>query len=732
MTKLISAFLIVAMLLPAVLLSAPKRAEATAPVWDYINGIILALTGASTTGNTATNISRTALAIKTFAKEVAKQVLMAVARKALQEITKSTINWINSGFHGSPLFLENPQSFFTDIVKSEVKTLVNEFGYDALKYPFGKDFSLSIINAYKRKLSDNMSYSLGVALADPVYRYNYQNNFNTGGWNAFIVNTQFPQNNSEGFQIKATNEIASRIQGVAQNEAQKLKDVLLQGAGFLSPQTCATNPDYNSVYNQFNQPTFNEGQWRKDHPYKPPSCTMSLSGKPCTVTAKDIFDYNLAYDKALAEAKAAFNDPKGENGKNVCPPQEDGSPGLIATTPGAVISNQITDAMGSHLRQTELGAAMGNSLSAIFDALLNHFLEKGLNALSSKINPQPPEDDWSYNGQTLGTAPVGANTPWEGPDQTIVLPDFKRKVDTAVENTTKELLAMTNDTPNDSGPGIMQIFGQIWPKVQQLDICQPGPDMGWQARVDQESQRNSVRLQEDLNSNNEEAVIKANLDLKELKFATDFFKDWLSVQTNNALPSSSSNVSAVSDLPGIYQQAGELTIKIGSTKTVLSILQEIKSGLDAITTTPNPGSDGEKSLVSLWKQYEAISESVTNDISLEETRIQLAAAKSKSANLDKLITQCAAERTAKGWSNPGGTESTMASFTEKATFCDGPIAGGYSHGSFVNSGTVNYPKLPLVNAQNISTVAGSVNISLSCSIIYTASASDYKGSLPSF
>ena len=95
------------------------------------------------------------------------------------------------------------------------------FAYDRLKYPFGKDFAKNIINTYQRKLADNASYSLSNAIRDPVYLDQYRNNFNVGGWNGFLVNTQYPQNNYIGFQMIATQELARRVQGTSQSAAKK-------------------------------------------------------------------------------------------------------------------------------------------------------------------------------------------------------------------------------------------------------------------------------------------------------------------------------------------------------------------------------------------------------------------------------------------------------------------------------------------------------------------------------
>ena len=136
--KTIVGLIIFSMLLPSfTILTIPKKTTAQAAVvndpphtavsiWDKI---VNAITASQTTTDTA-------ISIKNVAKEVGRQLLMVIARRALQALTRSTVNWINNGFHGNPLFLENPQSFFKDIAKYEIKNLVNLFGYDNLKYPF--------------------------------------------------------------------------------------------------------------------------------------------------------------------------------------------------------------------------------------------------------------------------------------------------------------------------------------------------------------------------------------------------------------------------------------------------------------------------------------------------------------------------------------------------------------------------------------------------------------------
>ena len=145
--KTISIILIIGILAPTVLFSAPKKAQAI-PVTEYgwsaiFKNIFLGSTAGSS-GLTAANTSvTTALAIKTWAAELLKQVLRAFARRLLAQMTQSTVNWINSGFHGAPLFVESPGSFFKDIAKYEIKNLVNTIGYDNNRFPFGKSFAIN-------------------------------------------------------------------------------------------------------------------------------------------------------------------------------------------------------------------------------------------------------------------------------------------------------------------------------------------------------------------------------------------------------------------------------------------------------------------------------------------------------------------------------------------------------------------------------------------------------------
>src|SRR3989338_4393767 len=350
--KIISALLIILVLVPTVLFSRPKKAEAFIP--DFLNAALKIIGNVFEGASAYANQAGIALKFKEVAKEALKEVAKRFARKILQQITQNTINWINTGFHGNPLFIENPKSFFKDIAKLEVKNLIKIFGYDSRRFPFGKDFSLNIIASYKRTLENNAQYSLSKVINDPSLLASYRNNFNVGGWNGFLINTQYPQNNYIGFQMLATEELARRIANPVDNKIKKTQELLQQGMGFLSPQTCPSNPDYPIAINPNDPPSFKQTPWDPPKPVfiEDPEQPGSQIEDPASIGKREQYEQNYITTNTV--------NMENFDKKYDCPK------GLVNTTPGGVVANQINQAMGSKFRETELSGAIGGSITAIF------------------------------------------------------------------------------------------------------------------------------------------------------------------------------------------------------------------------------------------------------------------------------------------------------------------------------------------------------------------------------
>lgn len=361
---------------PVVFLSSGfEKAQALVfvPVGDIKANASL-LTILTSSGTTA--VKETA----SWAQKLLELALKIAAKQLLAKMTQATINWINSDFHGSPLFIENPESFFKDIAKSQLKFLVDAIGYDTFRFPYGPQTALNAIASYKSQLATNAQYTLSKVINDPDFLIRYRNDFNYGGWNGFLINTQYPQNNYLGFQSLIQQNLASRLEGTLVAPGRKVQQTLQQGLGFLSPQTCPSNPKYNNGVNEFLKPSF-----QPTTKYVPPSEDTEAAYAQAD---KD-------YEEGIAKEKDTFY---AKDGPNYCPG------GLVSTTPGSVAANQVFNALDTPRLATALDGAIGNSLAAIFDALINHFLEKGLNALSETISGKPSVDNWSYQGSGFGTS----------------------------------------------------------------------------------------------------------------------------------------------------------------------------------------------------------------------------------------------------------------------------------------------------------------------------------------
>jgi hypothetical protein len=390
--KLISALLIISFLLPGMLFWHPKEAGAALDASIMVPTVAL-FTDAWGTTDTAANVWAKV-------KRVAEYVLMAIVQRILDQITQDVVGWINSGFHGSPLFLENPDSFFKDIVKSQIKTMVDQYGYDMTRYPFGKAWALNVINAYKSTLASNAAHSLSSVMTQQQIA-SYMD-FNNGGWNSFFLETQYPlQNSYIGSQLLLTRSLAAQTQETVQAPAEKVQSLLEQGMGFLSPEKCMDEgTQYNDVMaNQWNRPSFDKStvEWICGVPGCPLVGARNPNDPGYNAMACDAChsNYQLAMDRAQADWAS----------KNTCK-------NLVNTTPGSVVADQIMGSLNTGKEETMMGAVLGtvqSSIATIINALLNKLLSDGLNSLSDTISgTEEPVDNWTYDGQSLdGTSGSG-------------------------------------------------------------------------------------------------------------------------------------------------------------------------------------------------------------------------------------------------------------------------------------------------------------------------------------
>lgn len=646
--KLTAFFLVMMFLLPPTAMwFTPRKAAAVLPVADTTNPPFSIL-NVLESGVSAAKDTWDAL------DEIAKQVLKTVARRALQEMTKSTVNWIN-GVEGRPLFVGNSRSFFGNIAEGEIKKIVDSTGYDKLRLPFGRQLALELIGAYRAQSNANAQYTLSRVINDPELLQNYRNDFGIGGWNGFMLHTQYPENNYVGSKLLASEKLGQKLANLNTNVAADVREELQQGMGFLSLKICPSNPSFPKDIDPNNPPAFNYATYGREHPYNPPK----------REDYKDQQLYNIAlsfYDNNYNTAKVATRN--AWNKKNTCPG------GLKTTTPGAVAANSIMDALGGPRKLGEWSAALGNSLSAVFDAFANKYLQKGLRYLTSKVNPAPPpDDDWNYEGTTLGS-PLGNindDNDWTTvPDEEIDLNNFIEEVNEGIENTTTELALM--DSSDTANPGIKQLITIIPRKAKELDECLPGPDMGWESRLDKEFERNAKVLREKAQDNPE-----ANNVLRELRYAVEYFKDWVELKTSVSLPNGTSYLKAIKDVKRFAQQSKELEDKQKNKTQARTRLMVIQEGLDAIKeslgveeTQPAKNTPAERHLISYRRNYNAVRDFISTTTTVANSESERDILNDSLIKLNTFISECGNARTVAGWTNPGGSAAKLASGPNKA------------------------------------------------------------------
>ncbi len=199
-------------------------------------------------------INHTMTHLKDFVLDKAATLL---AKQILHQLTVSVINWINTGFEGSPSFLSNPGAFFLDAADQVTGAFLATNGpLSALCSPFAIDIRLSLALTQTSLSTQRYTCTVGriieaqkngpdIIVNGQVVRSSnssmngfLKGDFNQGGWPAFIALTTEPQNNPYGAFLSAEGDLSARI-----NARQNVIRADLQlGQGFMSWQDCKDIP----------------------------------------------------------------------------------------------------------------------------------------------------------------------------------------------------------------------------------------------------------------------------------------------------------------------------------------------------------------------------------------------------------------------------------------------------------------------------------------------------------
>ena len=166
-------------------------------------------------------------------------------------------------------------------------------------------------------------------------------------------------------------------------------------------------------------------------------------------------------------------------------------------TPGIAISNQLSNAMGSSYRQLEMADQINESMSVVFDALVNQAMSWGVSQLSTRKDP---------SFATFGG--TGSNKVYDSSGNDITNRSSKQYDSNGIEmftpqpggwfdtETSFDITSTQNNTNNlaivlttqrlykQQLQKSIAPLPQIVPKLAELDYCIPGPNPGWENNVE--------------------------------------------------------------------------------------------------------------------------------------------------------------------------------------------------------------------------------------------------------
>jgi hypothetical protein len=282
----------------------------------------------------------------------------AAMKRAIRSLTNQTVNWINSGFKGSPAFVTDPGQFFLNAADDAASQMLSETQLNRLCSPFKASVRLVLVKNY---LSDQDNYTCTLSTLKNNYDAFVQD-FNQGGWDGWFEMTQTSGGNPFSAYFSAQSSLFKKVN----SNTNKYEKQIDQGRGFLSFEKCKKG-------------------------------TETTPGKIDEEIRKCMaFDTNESGEPYSYEECQAYVE------ENLPPVGECGKDDNQTVTPGSVIETQLEGALGTGLKQMELA----RSVDEIFSALITQLFERVLQSGKGLLDNNDPNDP--NNTLPLPEPPFGA------------------------------------------------------------------------------------------------------------------------------------------------------------------------------------------------------------------------------------------------------------------------------------------------------------------------------------
>lgn len=332
-----------------------------------------------------------------------KGIAWQLAHTVLHSLTGSVVNWINSGFQGSPAFLTNPEGYFTNLADQLTGQFISDTGVlTALCSPFNIDVRLALAlnqaggsmgpaGRYTCTLGSIINNVKGASVNGMSINGFMNGDFSQGGWPAFIALSE-PQNNEAGAYLQAHSDLLQQI-GEKQNAVHA---DLQMGSGFLSFQQCDdTNTSAQASTNAM--ASIGQGNNNQTNPYQSQldqanaqyntdvnnqigicSGTGAAATQACNAQVNIVNADSDRIDSLENQSNSwianqvaqqyATSNAAGNSSNKTCQ----------TVTPGSVISASLSKALGASTDELNMTNDINQVVNALFSQLLIKTLSGGL------------------------------------------------------------------------------------------------------------------------------------------------------------------------------------------------------------------------------------------------------------------------------------------------------------------------------------------------------------------
>lgn len=294
-------------------------------------------------------------------------VIYIAAKMLLNTLTQSVVNWINSGFEGSPTFVQNPQGYFTDLADQASGAFITQLGMEGI---LCSPFKLPVLYGLKIKYSYSVPSmkKFQCTLGEAAEEWDdFMNDFVNGGWDRWLSINTNEMNNPYGAYFASVNEIERKRAAAA--ERGKLEATW--GSGFVSLKKCDGGGT---------QDSFCDKQCGHLKASNNADCFNSCPEEDLSCQAQCDAGYDECYGGCVdvSMSSSELCNVTGGAMKN--------------TTPGKIIADQLTGALNKPAEGLNLVQDINQLLSAVFDALVNQLIGQGLASLTESPPSQPESE----------------------------------------------------------------------------------------------------------------------------------------------------------------------------------------------------------------------------------------------------------------------------------------------------------------------------------------------------